>query len=172
MALLWLAAVAGGGLQPAAAGAAEPAPEIGRPAPDFTLSTLTGQAVRLARYQGRKAVIINFWATWCVPCREEMPTLERLYQQRKSVLEVLGISLDAGGAANTARVRLFVRELSLSFPILLDPEFAVARQYRIRGIPSSFIVDRTGVVRYREVGYRDWTGSETEAILDEALRSR
>lgn len=166
-------AVAAAGVAPAGAGAAtDAAPEIGRPAPDFTLGDLGGTRVRLSSHQGRKAVIINFWATWCVPCREEMPTLERLYRERRADLEVLGVSLDGGGASAATRVRLFVRELGLSFPILLDPDFVVARKYRVRGIPSSFVVDRAGVVRYREVGYRDWTGSETRAILDDALRPR
>ena len=160
------------GSRPAAADGAEPAPEIGRPAPDFTLPDLSGAPVRLGSYRGRKAVVINFWATWCVPCREEMPTLERLSRERRAVLEVLGVNLDVAGASSLARVRLFVRELSLTFLILLDPEFSVARQYRVRGIPSSFVIDRTGVVRYREVGYRDWTAGEAQAIVDDALRPR
>jgi peroxiredoxin len=153
----------------ASAGAETAAPELGRPAPDFTLPDLAGHSVQLGDFAGKKAVLVNFWATWCVPCREEMPTLEKLAQQRRRDLEVLGVSLDTGkGAA----VRAFVRELGLSFPILLDTEWAVARKYRVRALPISYVVDRTGVVRHREIGYRDWTDRETQFILDEALRPR
>ncbi len=149
--------------------AADPAPELGRPAPDFTLPDLAGKKVRLGEYQGKKAVLINFWATWCVPCREEMPTLERLAQERRSALEVLAVSLDTVGAA---KVRAFVRELGLTFLVLLDPELAVGRLYRIRALPITFIVDRTGIIRHREIGYRDWTDRESQFIVDEALRPR
>jgi peroxiredoxin len=138
-------------------------------APDFTLPDLGGKRVRLGDQRGKKAVLINFWATWCLPCRDEMPTLERLSRQRRDTLEVLAISLDTVGAA---RVRMFARELGLTFPILLDPELAVARRYRIRALPASFIVDRTGVIRHRELGYRDWTDRESQFIVDEALRPR
>jgi peroxiredoxin len=152
-----------------AADPAGPAPELGRPAPDFTLPDLGGKPVRLGDFKGKKAVLINFWATWCVPCRDEMPTLERLYQDRRPSLEVLAVSVDTVGAA---KVRAFVRELGLTFPILLDPELAVGRKYRVRALPMSFIVDRTGVLRHREVGYRDWTDRESVFIVDEALRPR
>lgn len=161
--LLALLAVAAGAL------ADEPAPELGRRAPDFTLPDLAGKPVRLADYRGKRAVLINFWATWCLPCREEMPTLEKLWQERRASLEVLGVNLDTVGAA---KVRAFVRELGLTFPILLDPALAVGRTYRIRALPASFIVDRDGVVRHREIGYRDWTDRESRFIVDEALRPR
>jgi peroxiredoxin len=149
--------------------AADPAPELGRPAPDFTLPGLAGKKVRLADAQGKKAVLINFWATWCVPCREEMPTLERLSRDRRSVLDVLAVSVDTVGAA---KVRAFVRELGLTFPVLLDPDLAVGRLYRVRALPISFIVDRTGIIRHREIGYRDWTDRESQVIVEEALRPR
>jgi cytochrome c biogenesis protein CcmG/thiol:disulfide interchange protein DsbE len=149
--------------------AAEPGPELGRPAPDFALPDLHGKKIRLSDYRDTRAVLINFWATWCVPCREEMPTLERLAQERRSTLEVLAVSLDTGGPA---KVRAFVRELGLTFPVLLDPELAVGRLYRVRALPITFIVDRTGIVRHREIGYRDWTDRESRFIVDEALRQR
>jgi len=153
----------------AGAFADEPAPELGRRAPDFTLPDLAGKRVRLADSRGQKAVLLNFWATWCAPCREEMPTLEKLWQERRASLEVLGVNLDTVGVA---RVRAFVRELGLTFPILLDPELAVGRRYRVRALPVSFIVDRGGVIRHREIGYRDWTDRESRFIVEEALRPR
>lgn len=152
----------------AGAGAARAA-ELGQPAPDFTLPDLAGKRIRLADYRGKKGVLINFWATWCVPCREEMPTLERLWRERRESLEILGVSLDA---ASKARVRAFVRELGLTFPILLDPEHVAGKLYRVRALPMSFVVDREGIVRYREIGYRDWTTSESRFVVDEALRPR
>ena len=165
----WLAVLGLALVAVAAAPAADPAPELGRPAPDFTLPDLAGAKIRLADYQGKKAVLVNFWATWCVPCREEMPTLERLSRDRRSVLEVLAVSVDTVGAA---KVRAFVRELGLTFPILLDRDLAVGRLYRVRALPMSFIVDRTGIVRHREIGYRDWTDRESRVIVEEALRPR
>jgi len=145
------------------------APELGRRAPDFTLPDLAGKPVRLADFQGKKAVLVNFWATWCPPCREEMPTLERLAKARRETLQVLGVNLDA---VSQARVRAFVRELGITFPILLDPELAVGKTYRVRGLPTSFVVDRDGVVRFREIGYRDWTDHESQFVIDQALRGR
>ena len=152
------------GVAPAAGGA-----ELGQPAPDFTLPDLAGKPVHLAGFRGQKAVLLNFWATWCVPCREEMPTLERLSRERRGSLVVLGISVDAVGRD---KVQAFVRELGLTFPILLDPETVVGKRYRVRALPTSFLIDRDGVVRHREVGYRNWTSAETRYLLDEALRRR
>jgi len=149
--------------------AAPAAPELGRPAPDFTLPDLAGKLVRLAAFQGKKVVLINFWATWCPPCREEMPTLERLARLHRDALEVLGVNIDSSGPA---KVRAFVRELGISFPILLDPDLAVGKLYRLRGLPSSFVIDREGIVRFREIGFRDWTDAESQFVLDQALRPR
>ncbi len=143
--------------------------ELGQPAPDFTLPDLAGKRVRLQDLRGRKAVVINFWATWCVPCREEMPTLERLARARRDSLEVLGVSVDV---VDKEKVRAFVKELGLTFPILLDPDGVAGKPYRIRALPTSYVIDRLGIVRYREVGYRDWLDTESRYLLDEALRPR
>ncbi len=167
--LLLLGVVLGLLFAAAAGRAAPPGPELGRPAPEFTLPDLDGTPVRLGDYRGRKAVLVNFWATWCVPCREEMPTLERLRRERRDALEVLAVSVDTVGPA---RIRAFVRELGLSFPILLDRDRRVSRLYRVRAIPVSFVIDAGGVVRHREIGYRDWTDRESRFIVDEALRPR
>ncbi|HEV8310179.1 MAG TPA: TlpA disulfide reductase family protein [Methylomirabilota bacterium] len=149
--------------------AAEPGPELGRPAPEFTLPDLAGKPVRLADFRGKKAVLVNFWATWCVPCREELPSLERLAQERRGTLEVLGVSLDT---VSKTKVQAFVRELGLTFPILLDPGYTVAKTYRVRALPASFVIDRDGALRHREIGYRDWTDAESRYLVDEALRPR
>ena len=144
-------------------------PTLGQPAPPFTLADLGGKSLRLEEFRGKKAVVVNFWATWCVPCRDEMPTLERLWQERQGSLEVLGVSVDVG---DPERVKSFVRAVGVTFPILLDPEGKAGRPYRIRALPTSFVIDRSGILRYREIGYRDWTSSETRYFLDEALRPR
>ncbi|MCI0483816.1 MAG: TlpA family protein disulfide reductase [candidate division NC10 bacterium] len=147
--------------------ASEIRPEQGYLAPDFVLPRLDGQTVRLSDLRG-KAVLLNFWATWCSPCRQEMPTIEKVYQDSKSRgLEVLAVSLDAG---SKSVVKSFMQELNLEFPVLLDPEMEVLRVYRMVGIPASFLIDKQGIIRHREVGYRDWTDPESRRLLEGILR--
>ncbi|MGH7382042.1 MAG: redoxin domain-containing protein [Candidatus Methylomirabilales bacterium] len=142
-------------------------PEVGYLAPDFSLPSLGGQTVRLSDLRG-KAVLLNFWATWCAPCRLEMPTMDKAYQEYKSRgLEVLAVSLDAG---SKSAVKNFMNELKLSFPVILDPDMEVLRLYRMVGIPASFLIDKQGIVRHREVGYRDWTDPESRRLLEAILR--
>jgi len=148
--------------------APEVRPERGYLAPDFTLPNLDGQMVRLSDFRGNKAVLLNFWATWCAPCRLEMPTMDTAYQEYKGRdLEVLAISLDAG---SKSVVKNFMQELKLDFPVLLDPDMEVLRLYRMVGIPASFLIDKQGIVRHREVGYRDWTTPESRRLLEAILR--
>jgi len=142
-------------------------PEVGHLAPDFTLPSLDGQTVRLSDLRG-KAVLLNFWATWCAPCRLEMPTIDKAYQEYKSRgLEILAVSLDAG---SNSVVKNFMDELSLSFPALLDPDMEVLRLYRQFSIPATFLIDKQGIVRHRELGYRDWTDPESRRLLEAILR--
>jgi len=147
--------------------ALEARPEVGYLAPDFSLPSLGGQTVRLSDLRG-KAVLLNFWATWCAPCRLEMPTMDKAYQEYKSRgLEILAVSLDAG---SNSVVKNFMQELKLDFPVLLDPDMEVLRLYRMVGIPASFLIDKQGIVRHREVGYRDWTDPESRRLLEAILR--
>ncbi|MGH7422299.1 MAG: redoxin domain-containing protein [Candidatus Methylomirabilales bacterium] len=147
--------------------ALEARPEVGYIAPDFALPSLGGQTVRLSDLRG-KAVLLNFWATWCAPCRLEMPTMDKAYQEYKSRgLEILAVSLDAG---SNSVVKNFMRELKLDFPVLLDPDMEVLRLYRMVGIPASFLIDKQGIVRHREVGYRDWTDPESRKLLEAVLK--
>jgi thiol-disulfide isomerase/thioredoxin len=135
-------------------------------APDFTLPALSGGSVRLADLRG-KAVVVNFWATWCVPCRAEMPTLEDLYRRYKGEgLEVLAVNLDR---LSVAGVEAFMREVKLSFPILLDPDWSTTRLYGVMGLPTTYLVDRTGQVVVREVGERDWTDEVARAAVSRLL---
>lgn len=143
-------------------------PEVGYLAPDFTLPSLDGKTVRLSDFRGKKGAFINFWATWCAPCRLEMPTMEKAYQEYKDRgLEVLAVSIDAGPKSV---VKNFMQELKLTFPALLDPEMEVLRRYRIAAIPASFLIDKEGIIRHRELGYRDWTSPESRKLLEAVLR--
>ncbi len=137
------------------------------PAPDFTLPTLSGQSLRLSDLRG-KAVLLNFWATWCVPCRTEMPAIEELYQRYKDRgLEVIGVNLDV---LSTAGVETFLKEVKVTFPIVLDPSWVASRAYRVVGLPTSYLIDRSGNVVVREVGERNWTDGMVQMAVEDLLQ--
>jgi len=123
-------------------------------APEFRLQALDGRAVSLADFRG-KVVMVHFWATWCPPCVEEMPTLEQLYRLSGSTdFEILAVSVDEGGAGAVAE---FMQRNGLSLLALLDPGRSVAGLYGTFKFPETYIVDRRGVVKYKVIGPRDWT---------------
>jgi thiol-disulfide isomerase/thioredoxin len=130
--------------------------------PALSLSDLEGKAHKLADYRG-KVVLVNFWATWCVPCREEMPSIERL---RTSLdgrpFVVLAVNL----AEPESRIRKFLEAVPVSFPVLLDRNAQTAKAWQARVLPATFIVGPDGVVRYQYFGELDWSKPEIrEAIL-------
>jgi peroxiredoxin len=128
-------------------------PKVGDPAPDFTLPSLGGNPIHLSNYRG-KVVFLNFWATWCPPCREEMPSMESLYQRFKGRdFEMLAVSIDTKGAD---RVQSFVATYGLTFPVLLDPNKKVYRLYGLTGIPETFVINKTGDIIFKIIGPRDW----------------
>lgn len=136
-------------------------------APDFTLPTLSEGTIRLADFRGQ-VVLLNFWATWCVPCRMEMPALEALYQRHKDAgLVVLAINLDT---LSTAGVEAFVQEVKVTFPVVLDPAWSIARAYRVLGLPTTYLIDRAGHVVVREVGERDWLDEVSRMAVEGLLR--
>jgi len=148
--------------------APEARPEVGYLAPDFALPNLNGKTVRLSDFRGKKGVFINFWATWCPPCRLEMPTMEKVYQEYRSRgLEILAVSIDVGPKSV---VKNFMQEFRLTFPALLDPEGEVLYRYRLFSIPGSFLIDKRGIIRYKELGYRDWTDPESRKKLEAILK--
>lgn len=138
----------------------------GFPAPDFTLPDLGGRSHRLSDLRGR-VVFLNVWATWCPPCREEMPAMERLYRRfRNRDFAMLAVSADEDGAA---AVGPFVEALGLTFPVLLDPDGLVVRRYGITGFPETFIIDRQGQVVHHVVGPADWDSEAVDAFLLQLL---
>ncbi len=125
-----------------------PAPVEGSPAPDFELIDLEGNTQRLSDLRG-SVVLLNFWATWCSPCEVEMPVLDAAYQRyRDQGLVVLAVNFDE----TEAEVRAFRDRMDLSFPVVLDPGGQVQQLYRVRGYPTSFLVDRDGVIQVEHIG--------------------
>lgn len=116
-------------------------------APDFALDTLDGKRITLSDLRG-KVVIVNFWATWCPPCRAEMNDLQSAYQAHQNDFVLLAIN----NSEEDADVQKFVAEFHLTFPILLDRDGQVAKQYNVLALPTSFIIDRKGIVRAVNVG--------------------
>lgn len=141
----------------------------GRPTPaaDFTVPDLTGQPLRLGDFKGA-VVFLNFWATWCPPCKEEMPSMERLYRRYKNKgFTILAVSIDSGSAAPVAA---FAKKFGLTFPIGLDPKLAVANQYAVRGLPATFLIDRKGTIAAVAIGPRDWDGKAAHAAIETLLK--
>lgn len=134
--------------QPEGSSGSQPAvPEVNKAAPDFALTTLTGDSVRLSELKGR-IVAVNFWATWCGPCRLEMPLLQTYADRYPEDLTVLAVN----DAEPIEKVQPYVDDLGLRFPILLDEKELVTRLYRVRGFPTTIFIDRDGKIRYQHLG--------------------
>ncbi len=122
------------------------------PAPDFTLPDLAGRPVRLQDFRGR-VVLLNFWATWCEPCRQEIPAMQELVRE----LEPRGLVLLAVNYQETpAQAAAFARDVKLTGLVLLDADGAAAQRFHVTGLPASFFIDRNGVLVGSVLGYRDW----------------
>ena len=142
-------------------------PSRAQAAKDFTVPSPNGKTLQLADYKG-KVVFLNFWATWCPPCKEEMPAMERLYQRYKERgLVILALSVDTEGAPIVVP---FVKEYKLTFPVGLDPKMSVAERYGVRGLPTSFLVDQQGALVALALGPREWNGKSAHALIDSLLR--
>jgi peroxiredoxin len=150
----------------AAAESPQVAPKIGYRPPNFALQNLEGKTVDLDSFRG-KVIFINFWATWCIPCRAEMPLMEKLYQDFKDKdFVMLAVSEDLEGKSV---VDPFVKEFKLTFPILLDPDLAVNSLYGIRAIPETFLIDKTGLITHKIPGARDWSQKEMRELVTKLL---
>jgi peroxiredoxin len=140
-------------------------PFVGQQAPGFSLSTLEGEQVSLESYRG-KVVLLNFWASWCIPCKEEMPLIEAAYKKYQDRgLVVLGINMT--DLDTRKDVETFVQETGVTFPILLDESGSVSNEYRIISIPTTFFVDSSGIIRHFQLGAM--TEEQLGEYLDEML---
>jgi len=137
-------------------------------AKDFNVAALEGGKLRLADLKG-KVVFLNLWATWCPPCKEEMPAMERLWQRYKDQgLVVIALSMDASGAT---AVKPFIEEAKYTYRVGLDPKMEIAQLYGARSLPSTFIIDRSGVLRAIALGPRVWDGGASFAYFDALLKA-
>ncbi len=133
---------------------------------DFTLPDLDGKSVRLSDLRGR-VILINFWATWCPPCRAEMPSMNDVYKDyRNKGFEILAIAGDVEGKRIVAP---FVRKYGFTFPVLLDPRNDVGARLGVRGIPTSYLLDKKGRSAGVEVGAKNWNRKSVRRLLDKLL---
>lgn len=137
-------------------------------APDFCLESLKGEKIQLKNLKG-KVIFLNFWATWCGPCKEEMPSMETLHQQLKDRDFVfLTIAVDYDGAKT---VKKFMEKHRYSFPVLLDPGSKMLQSFEISRIPATIFIDRNGRMIGRAIGPRNWCCPDVLALLDQLLNS-
>lgn len=142
--------------------------KVGYLAPDFTLNTLAGETVSLSDFRGQP-VLINFWATWCGPCREEMPELVRVYNAHQDEGFVI-LAVDLTYQDSIEDVQTFVEEFELNFPVLLDKTGEVSEKlYRLLGLPMSVFIDRNGVITYIHIGAM--TDEQINELVSEILVS-
>ena len=145
-------------------------PVKGQPlAPDFELKDIDDNIHRLSDYRG-KVVLVNFWATWCPPCRFELPSMEQLWQaiQKEGVIM---LAINVGEDADT--IFTFTSDYSVTFPLLLDRDSSVTKKYPVLGIPTSFILDPQGRIIYRAVGTREWNDPQLiQTILSLKSKTR
>src|SRR3954447_17284186 len=149
-------------------GSPEARVEIGARAPDFRAVDLaTGDSVTLHQRYAGKVTLVNVWATWCVPCKVEMPSMEKLFLQRAPKgFAIAAVSSDEGSPED---VQTFARDLGLSFDILHDRSNRVPQLYQTTGVPESFLLDRNGVLVKRVIGAHDWDSPANRALVDRLL---
>ena len=139
----------------------------GSQAADFKLEKLDGTTVSLESLRG-KVVFLNVWATWCEPCRVEMPSLEKLHREfGPQGLSIVALSVDDPG--EDEHVRQFAKELGLTFEILLDPARATSTSYQVTGFPETFVIGREGTIRKKVIGAADWSSEGNRALIRELL---
>ena len=142
------------------------AAEVGKPAPDFTLKSLGGQNLKLSEMTG-SVVLINFWASWCGPCREEMPLLNSLHKKYEPLgFKVLGVNVeqDVKGAKG------FLTNFPVDFPVLLDSDNRVSEQYKVIAMPTTVVVDRDGNMRFLHQGYKSGDEAKYRQMVKELVR--
>jgi peroxiredoxin len=142
--------------------------EVGQPAPAYRATTMTGSAISLADMTG-KPVLMNVWATWCGPCRQEIPELRAIHGAYKDRgLEVVGVSVDADGSDDA--IRDFVEEFRMDYTIWRDPTETVQATFHMAGVPTTFLIDKQGVLRWRSTGALQPGDSSLTRAIQEALK--
>ncbi len=140
--------------------------DVRQQAPDFTLKSLEGINLRLQEYRGQ-VVLINFWASWCGPCRQEMPLLDRLHHRYEDTgFAVLGVNVE-GDAAPAQKV---VDKTKVTFPVLIDERQKVSEMYSLEAMPSTVVVDRDGVIRYIHRGYKPGDEAKYVEVVKQLIR--
>ena len=143
--------------------------DIGAPVPAYAAVSLAGDTVSLAAQRG-KVVLLNVWATWCHPCRDEIPELQALHEQYASRgLELVGISVDTESADDA--IRAFMRDFRMTYPVWRDPGERISAQFHIVGVPATFLIDRDGVLRWRKTGPIQPGDAGLRQALEQALGS-
>ena len=138
-------------------------PRTSKPAPDFILKDIEGKAVSLSQFKG-KPVLLNFWATWCGPCKEELPSMQRLHEAALSNgdIQIVAVSIDRD---NLKKVLQYAENLNLSFPILLDPDRIARKPYFVRGLPTSYLIDADGKLQGFISGARNWDSPAARQVF-------
>jgi cytochrome c biogenesis protein CcmG/thiol:disulfide interchange protein DsbE len=135
--------------------------------PNFAFPDINGKQISLSDHRG-KVVLVNVWATWCPPCRQEMPSMQRLYEKFKGEnLEILAVSIDSEGGEAVAP---FMRKMHLTFPALLDPEETIIPLYGITGVPESFIIDKDWILVEKIVGPINWATPEVFSLFKDLIQ--
>jgi peroxiredoxin len=135
-------------------------------APDFTLKSQKNGSLKLSELRG-KVILINFWASWCGPCRQEMPVLDELYQHYRSLdFTILGVNVEQ----NSDDAKSLLKDVPVSFPILFDTENKISKLYDVKGMPSTVLVDRDGNIRYVHMGYQPGAEAEYQTHIRALVR--
>ena len=161
--LVAIAGCAGSGEPPARV-------EVGLEAPSYAARDLKGDSVSLALLRG-KPVLLNVWATWCLPCKEEIPYLEKLHAEHAAQgLQIVGVSIDARG--DEEKIESFARDFRMTYPIWRDPDERVNTRFLAIGVPSTYLIDRDGVLRWKHLGTLRPTSAGFQAALAEVLAEK
>lgn len=142
------------------------AKEINEPVADFTLNSRQGDKLRLENFRGQ-VVMLNFWASWCGPCRQEMPLMDDIYEQYKDLgFTVLAVNVDA----NREEAHRFLDKVPVTYPILYDPESRVSELYQVQAMPTTIMIDRNGMARFIHYGYKPGYEDDYEQQIRQLLR--
>ena len=148
-----------------------PAPvDVGKAAPAYRAVSSNGDSVSLAALRG-KPVLLNVWATWCHPCRDEIPELQQLYERYRSRgLELVGVSVDAAG--QEAAIGAFARQYGMTYPVWRDPDEIVSATFLVVGVPATFLIDRAGIVRWKKTGPIARADTSLTAAIERSIETQ